>query len=129
MWQRLPACAHPNSRTAKPERPARSRIVPHAVMVEAPMTEQIIGAVPAKPAAGNGTPGAVPRDTNTARGLPPNTWLNRNSTIEYVRAHGSDQRMRGVYLDHFPDGLAMNAEGARTLARRYRLCVVELAGS
>jgi hypothetical protein len=93
------------------------------------MTEQIIGAVPAKPAAGNGTPGAVPRDTNTARGLPPNTWLYRNSTIEYVRAHGSDQRMRGAYLDHFPDGLAMNTEDAGTVACWHDPCVVELAGS
>jgi hypothetical protein len=93
------------------------------------MTEQSIGAELAKPAAGKGTPGAVPRDTNTARVLPPNTRLNCNSTVKYARAHGSDQETRGVYLDHRPVGEVTNAEGARTLARRYRLCVVELVGA
>jgi hypothetical protein len=48
------------------------------------MTEQIIGAELVKPAAENGTPGAVLRDTNAARGLPPSTRLNRNSKIEYA---------------------------------------------
>jgi len=93
------------------------------------MTEQIMGAVLAKPAAGKGTLGAVPRDTDTARGLPPNTWLNCNSTLEYAHVQGSDQGMRGVYLDYCPDGLAMNTEDASTLACWHLPCVVELAGS
>jgi hypothetical protein len=37
--------------------------------------------------------------------------------------------MRGVFLDHCPDGLAMNTDDAKTLAFWYRPCVVELAGA
>ena len=93
------------------------------------MMLQILGAELVNPAAGNGTPGAVPRDTNPAREAPPSTWLNRNSKIEYADAHGSDQETRDVYLDHCPDGLVTKTEGAWTPSGRERLCVVELAGA
>jgi hypothetical protein len=127
MWQWLSACAHPNSRAEKPERPARSAVEPHEVRVEAPATEQVIGAVLVSPAAGNGTLGAITLDRKAARGLPPRACPNRSPKIEYADGHGSDQEMRGVYLDHRPVSDVTNTEGARTLACRYRLCVVELA--
>jgi len=93
------------------------------------MTEQIIGAVLAGPAAGNGMPDAAHRDTNTARVLQPNTWLNGNPTIEYDRAYSFDQGMRGVFLDNWPQGLAMNIEDASTLTSWHHPCVVKFAGS
>jgi hypothetical protein len=93
------------------------------------MTEQIIGVELVNPAAANGRPGAVTRGTNPARGLPPSTWLNRSSRIEYVDAHGSDEETSDVHLDHCPNGLVMNIEDAKTLVCWYRLSVVELAGA
>jgi hypothetical protein len=129
VWKRPLARAHPNSRTVKPERPARSAIKPHKVKVEAPTTEHVIAAVVVSPAAGNGTLGAITLDRKAARGLPPSACPNRSPKIEYADGHGSDQETRGVYLDHRPVGDVTNTEGARTLACRYRLCVVELAGA
>jgi hypothetical protein len=127
MWQRLLACAHANSRTAKKERPARSAVAPHGVNIEAPITEQIIGAESTRLAAGNGTPDAATPDRNAARGLLPSACPNPRPKIEYADAHGSDQGMRGVYLEHCPVGEVMNNEGACTLNSWEHLCVVELA--
>ena len=127
VWKRSFARAHPNSRTAKLERPAQSAIEPHEVKVEAPTTEHVNGAVLVSPAAGNGTLGAIMLDRKAARGLPPSACPNRSPEIEYADGHGSDLGTRGAYLDHRPVGDVTNTEGARTLACRYRLCVVELA--
>jgi len=93
------------------------------------MTEQIVGAESANPAAGNGTPGAVSLDTNAARRLPPSTLLDRSSKIEFVDAHGSGQEAGSAHiLDRCPVDV-MNVEGAWILISWKRLCVVELVGA
>jgi hypothetical protein len=89
--------------------------------------ERTIGAESANPAVENGTSGAVTLDRNAARGLPPSACPNRSPKTEYADAHGSDQGMRGVYLDHRPVGDVTNTEGAWTPSGWERPCVVELA--
>jgi hypothetical protein len=128
MWQRLSARARPNRRTAKPGQPARPAVGPHDVKVEAPTLEHVIGAL-VSPAAGNGTTGAITPDRKAARGLPPSACSNCSPKTVYANGHGSHQEARGGYLDHRPVGDVTNTEGARTLARWRRLCVVGLAGA
>ena len=81
------------------------------------------------PAAGNGPPGAITPDRKVARELPPSACPNRSLKIVYADGHGPHKEARGVYLDHRPIGDATNTEGARTLARRRRLCVAGLTGA
>ena len=81
------------------------------------------------PTAGNGTPGAITPDRKVARGLPPRVWPNRSPKTVYADGHGPNKEARGVYLDHLPIGDATNTEGARTLARRRRLCVAGQDGA
>lgn len=81
------------------------------------------------PTAGHGTLGAITLYRKAARGLPSSACPNRSPKIECVDGHGTDQETLGVCLDHRPVGDVTNTEGAKTLACRYRLCVVELAGA
>jgi hypothetical protein len=92
------------------------------------MTEQIIGAESANPAAGNGTLGTSHRDTSAASGLPPSVCPNRSPKIGYVDRHGSGQEAGSVHIDHCPVGV-MNVEGAWILACWCHSCAVELAGA